>query len=93
MLKVGSVVQASAGRDKYRFYAVTKLEQGEVFIADGKRRKLAAPKRKNPLHLRPTNTVLEDAGLKTDKQLRLALQPFNEEPDVRNEEEGGTKLV
>ena len=89
MLEVGSVVCAIAGRDKYRFYAVTKLGQGEVFIADGKRRKLAAPKRKNPLHLRPTKTVLDSTALTTDKQLRLALRFFNEEPGAHNEQEGG----
>ena len=89
MLEVGSVVRAVAGRDKYRFYVVIKLGQGEVFIADGKRRKLAAPKRKNPLHLRPTKTVLGSTALTTDKQLRLALRPFNEEVGAHNEQEGG----
>ena len=89
MLEVGRVVRASAGRDKHRFYAVAKLEQGEVFIADGKRRKLTAPKRKNPLHLRPTKTVLESTALATDKQLRLALRPFNEELGVHKDQEGG----
>ena len=89
MLEVGSVVRAVAGRDKYRFYAVVEFGQGEVFIADGKRRKLAAPKRKNLLHLQATKTVLGHASLKTDKQLRLALWPFNEEPGAHKEQEGG----
>ena len=79
MLEVGNVVYATAGRDKHRFYAVIELGQGEAFIADGKRRKLAVLKRKNILHLRPTKTVLTPQALKTDKQLRLALRPFNEE--------------
>ena len=89
MLEIGRVVRASAGRDKHRFYAVAKLEQGEVFIADGKRRKLAKPKRKNSAHLCLTKTVLESTALKTDKQLRLALRPFNEGPGAHNEQEGG----
>ena len=93
MLEVGSVVCAIAGRDKYRFYAVVRLEQGEVFIADGKRRKLAAPKRKNVLHLRPTKTVLESGALRTDKQLRLALAPFNREAGAEKEQKEDTKLV
>ena len=93
MLEIGSVVCATAGRDKYRFYAVTKLGQGEVFIVDGKRRKLERPKRKNILHLRPTKTVLETGALKTDKQLRLALRPFNEGAGAQMNKKEGTRLV
>ena len=93
MLEIGSVVWASAGRDKHKFYAVVRFEQGEVFIADGKRRKLATPKRKNIAHLRLTKTVLEASSLTTDKQLRQALCPFNEEPGTQKEQKGGTKLV
>ena len=76
MLQLGSVVCAVAGRDKPGFFAVVSLEP--LLIADGKARKLAAAKRKNPLHLRPTKTVLEASAFATDKQLRLALAPFNE---------------
>ena len=93
MLEVGSVVYATAGRDKHKFYAVIKLGQGEVFIADGKRRKLENSKRKNVLHLRPTKTVLESIALKTDKQLRLALRPFNEVAGAQKEQKEGTELV
>ncbi|MCL2857751.1 MAG: KOW domain-containing RNA-binding protein [Oscillospiraceae bacterium] len=93
MFEVGSVVWATAGRDKHRFYAAVKLGQDEVFIADGKRRKLESPKRKNILHLRPTKTVLEGTALRTDKQLRLALAPFNGEAGVQKEQKEGTELV
>ena len=92
MLEIGSVVLAIAGRDKYRFYVVIRLGQNEteVFIADGNRRKLASPKRKNTAHLRPTKTVLEGDAFRTDKQLRLALRLFNEESrsEHMNKKEG-----
>ena len=93
MLQVGSVVYSAAGRDKHRFYAVVGTQREGVFIADGKARKLEKPKRKNPLHLRPTKTVLSAEALKTDKQLRLALAPFNGGEGVHSQQEGGTKLV
>ena len=92
-MEVGSVVYATAGRDKHRFYAVVQLGRDEVFIADGKRRKLSSPKRKNVLHLRPTKTVLKGDALRTDKQLRLALRPWNKQPDAQNEQKEGTELV
>ena len=89
-LKAGSVVYVMAGRDKHRFCAVVRLEPNEAFIADGRARKLEKPKRKNLLHLRPTKTVLEDAQMRTDKQLRLALGSFNGQPGpaTGNEREG-----
>ena len=94
MFETGRVVYSAAGRDKHRFYAVVGHCEGEVLIADGKRRKIEKPKRKNVLHLRPTNTVLEAFALSTDKQLRKALAPLNNgTASTRNQTEGGTRLV
>ena len=48
----GSVVIAKAGRDKGRAFAVIEvLSDREVLIADGKRRPIERPKRKNVIHL------------------------------------------
>jgi len=93
MLQTGSVVYSTAGRDKHRFYAVVQLERGAALIADGKARKLEKPKRKNILHLRPTKTVLGAPAMRTDKQLRLALAPFNDRESAHSQKEGGLKLV
>lgn len=78
MLEAGRVVRAIAGHDKDRFYVVITAEQDRICIADGKRRKLAKPKAKNPLHIRVTNTVLDLSTVETDKKLREALWRFNE---------------
>lgn len=49
MLEYGEVVFSAAGHDKGSFYAVVGAgEDGSPLIADGKRRKLVSPKRKNP---------------------------------------------
>lgn len=77
MLQAGRVVKSIAGRDQDRFYVVVSVESGRVSIADGKARKLAKPKGKNPLHLRPTNSYLDLSAVTTDKQLRKALEPLN----------------
>jgi ribosomal protein L14E/L6E/L27E len=73
---IGQVVRAIAGRDSENFFAVLGEKDGKVLIVDGKSRKTAVPKAKNPKHLRKTNTVLPESEL-TDKKLRQALSRFN----------------
>lgn len=82
MPKRGQVVFSAAGHDKDSFYVVVQVdEDGACRIADGKRRKLSAPKRKNPRHLRPTGSVIDLAQNGTDKALRRALAALrSEEP-------------
>lgn len=78
MIPVGSVVKAKAGRDKEGFFVVVKSEDKWVFIADGKRRKVESPKKKNPLHLTVTNTVLSHS-MDTNRNIRKALRDFRED--------------
>lgn len=85
MLKAGQIVKSIAGHDKDRFYMLVTAEAQSVTIADGKARKLEKPKRKNVLHVRPTNTLLDTAEITTDKKLRKALADYRKE----NGEEGG----
>ena len=42
---------ATAGHDRGTMYLVLKEDGGSVLLADGKRRKLARPKRKNRKHV------------------------------------------
>ena len=55
----GSVVRATAGRDKDKFFVVLSVDGVYARIADGKRRKVQKPKNKKLIHLAPTNTVYE----------------------------------
>lgn len=75
--KPGLMVRSLAGRDKGGFMVVVSAEDGFVFLADGKERKLAHPKRKNIKHIAVTNTVIDLQGL-TDKALRAAVRRFTE---------------
>jgi len=77
----GTVVLAKAGRDAGRFFLVAGLDGADLLLADGHRRKLANPKRKNPAHVQATKTVLPLDAL-TDKAIRQALAPFNEAVSV-----------
>ena len=74
MLKRGSVVVSSAGRDKGTFLAVLRLEPDGVWIADGRRRPLERPKRKNPRHLQKTLVRMDEETLQANGRLRRALR-------------------
>jgi len=79
MLNLGSIVRSAAGHDKNRFYAVVKIDQNYIWIADGKERKLNKPKRKNPKHIARTNAVLDFSDITSDSKLRVLLGPFNQQ--------------
>jgi hypothetical protein len=73
----GTVVCCKAGRETGRYFLVTACEGAELLLADGKRRPLSKPKRKNPLHVQKTRQTIPLEGL-TDKALRALLAPLNE---------------
>ena len=49
--KLCGIAESAAGHDKGRLYAVTDKRDGTVFLADGRRRKLSSPKKKNAKHV------------------------------------------
>ena len=74
----GCVVIAKAGRDKGKAFAVIKvLDSRTVLIADGKRRPLERPKRKNVLHLQATASRVD--CITTNRQLRMYLKDFSKD--------------
>lgn len=56
MPSVGDVVQSIKGRDRYRVFLVTEIDESDkvspVVITDGRLHKLDEKKHKNPRHLR-----------------------------------------
>ena len=80
-LETGQAVLSLAGRDAGRVMVVLEAdEEGFVLAADGRRRKLASPKRKRVKHLRGLGKVLEPEEYATDRRLRRALSRL-EEPE------------
>lgn len=69
----GSVVRASAGKDKDGLFVVVGKDDKFILICNGKHRPLERPKRKNPSHLKPTEDTLPEEGLKTNRMIRKAL--------------------
>ena len=76
-LRKGSVVRSKAGRDKDKLMAVIGTDGKALLLCDGKERRLEKPKRKNPLHVSPTKTVLDDSAMATNRSLRRALAEQN----------------
>ena len=84
---IGTIVLAEAGRDQDGLFFVVGESEGFLHIADGKRRKLSHPKRKNPQHLRtvlaedfedPVMEKLKQGKPVSDRELRRALAAFKE---------------
>lgn len=71
-----SVVLSLAGRDKGQLLAVVRSDDTGVWLADGKRRPLARPKRKNRRHVKALSGTLDAAAMTTDRALRRALTGY-----------------
>lgn len=74
----GTVVISSAGHDSGQWFAVTGADGAYVYIADGKERKLNAPKKKNLKHIRITQKVIRPEDM-SDRKLRKALNALKAE--------------
>ena len=69
----GDLVVCTAGREKDRLMCVAEFDGKYVYVCDGKERKLANPKRKNPKHIVKTDKQLTDKMFSTYRALRKAL--------------------
>lgn len=73
MLKAYDAVVSAAGRDRSEFLVVIRIAPEGVYVANGKDRPLARPKRKNPKHVVPVGEALSEEALRSDRALRRAL--------------------
>ncbi|MCL6548110.1 MAG: KOW domain-containing RNA-binding protein [Alicyclobacillus sp.] len=97
---VGRIVEITRGRDRGTFAVVLGFEADRfVLVADGDKRKVEKPKKKNGLHVRSTPYVaqevleaLQTQGKVTNARLRHALRQFEQQvhpPAGDGTEEGG----
>ena len=82
-IKTSQIVQATAGRDSGALFFVTRVEDGYVYLADGKGRKLEKPKRKKLRHVRfeadgdsRVAAKLRNGEKVTNSELRRALAQY-----------------
>lgn len=95
-VKPRDIVISLAGHDKGSAYVVIKTEGEFAFLADGKLKKLAAPKKKSLKHLMAgkvgtaTLAELDFTDLAADSIIRKQLAIFRGEADITEE---GSQLV
>lgn len=75
-LKIGSVVVSKAGHDSGEMFAVMSFDDKNVFISDGRQRKVEKPKKKNLKHVSVTGYFVESEQLLTNRKLKKALACF-----------------
>ena len=79
-MTIGQIVNVKRGRDRDSLMVVVKVEDGYLFLVDGRRRKLEKPKRKNIKHVSPTKVIVNlipDCGRSLqDADIRKALRTF-----------------
>lgn len=80
-LEPGRLVTSTAGRDRGQPYLVCEvMRDGFVLVADGDKRPVSRPKRKNPRHLQLHGASAEELGARwmqgeavKDEEVRTAL--------------------
>ena len=72
----GAVVKATAGKECGRLFVVIEISEKFAFIADGRKRRLLSPKRKNLKHLRFTDIIIKLNDI-TDNKLRNVLNELS----------------
>ena len=88
--ELGEIVKSNAGRDKNQYYLVTKIIDNKyIEVADGKKRKINNPKKKNIKHLEKTNFVAEELKLwltngkrVRDEDVKLVIKDFEDNKEA-----------
>lgn len=83
---MGKIVRSKAGHDKGLLFCVIGAQEGRLLLANGKQRKLMAPKGKNAAHVEffpaefdhPAIRKLQQGEPVTDREIRKALAAFKE---------------
>lgn len=82
----GRIVRSEAGHDKGTYLCVMGVSESLLLLADGKRRRVEAPKRKKCGHVsrvvefeHPVLTKLQNGESVTNRELRTALAVFRDQ--------------
>ena len=73
---VGQLVRSRRGRDVERLYMVLEVSAQRLLLVNGDKWRLETPKKKNPLHLQPINTLLPEEHRTTDLHIKTALRQY-----------------
>lgn len=76
-VKRGTIVRSLAGHDKGDFQVIIDFNDEYVKVCDGKYRPLERPKNKKLIHVKLTNTVINEDSLKTNRSIKAAIRAFD----------------
>lgn len=72
----GCPAKSLAGHDKDQYYIILSVEGDWVFLADGRRRTLSKPKRKNKKHIQADKELLVECFPVTDDEIFTRLRQY-----------------
>ena len=83
------IVRSLSGHDSGQLFCVMNLDGERLLLADGKRRRVSNPKRKNAKHVvsagnfeHPTLEKVRAGQSVSDKELRIALAQIRDDMEV-----------
>ena len=89
-MDIANLVQATAGREQGKYFFVLETDGEYLLLADGKSRRIEAPKRKKQKHVRfiaeragPVDDMISSMEIITISELRNAIAAYSgkENPD------------
>ena len=81
---IGMLAVSKAGHDKRKIYVITGEDDEYVYLADGRKRTVAAPKKKNKKHIqiiRKIQTERPTDGYR-DLEIKRTIKRYQEEANV-----------
>ena len=75
--EAGMIVKPQSGHRINKHFVLVKAEENFVYIADGKRKRLSNPKKKNKKHIVVTDKQKIDLNTQTDKSIRKLLNQYD----------------
>ncbi len=75
-MEKGAIVRSAAGHDKGRLYVVLCAEEKYLFLADGRRRTIEKPKKKQIKHVEFTGAGTDVSKLRLDAHVRKAIKNY-----------------
>lgn len=74
--EAGQIVKSLAGHDKDCIYMIVRAEGSFIWVADGKRRRLENPKRKNTAHVQLIKVYVPEADRDKDEAIQHFLKSY-----------------
>ncbi len=75
-MEKGAIVRSTAGHDKGRLYVVLSAEGKNLFLADGRRRTMDKPKKKQIKHVEFTGAETDVSKLKLNAHVRKVIKNY-----------------